>query len=587
MTILQMSLSASILIMVVIVIRALALHKLPKKTFLALWGIVLCRLLIPFSIQSQFSIYTLVEKIGSGIMEQNGTTTPNTRMFPTFIDNAGITQNTGATLQTTSPAVNLSPIMLIWIVGCIACALFFIVTHLHCRREYKTALPIQNSFVNKWKQEHFIKRTVQIRQSDKIAAPLTYGIWKPIVLLPKTTDYTDERRLQYILAHEYAHIKRFDTLLKWVLAAVLCIHWFNPLVWVMYILSNRDIELSCDETVVRIFGETIKSAYALALIGLEEKKSRFNPLCNNFSKNSIEERIKAIMKIKKTSLVGIILALLLVVGTSTAFVTSAQTTAPQTAGPESLAGQEIADIFADFGLTYDNTSDSLFFDAKPVREIWDATTRTLYALSMGADFPDNAIYLITIYENDTLVGLAEVSGEEFKRTLATLPETSGEESEVKIEECKEAVAEEDGTSGKKSDMKIEERKEAAAEEDEEIYSLGTGMSGFLSNDGNGTTTYDSTKGITESELALMVEYEKFGLTVIGDAYGTEYFYKGDLVCFFIDNHSGDDANFSGIVYDTENNGGSYYLMAKRDENNKLIAIEEINAQYADEISSWR
>ncbi len=98
------------------------------------------------------------------------------------------------------------------------------------------------------------------------------------MLLPKTTDWTDEARLRYILTHEFVHIRRFDVLTKLLLVSALCIHWFNPFVWAMYVLFNRDIELSCDETVVRTFGDTIKSAYALTLIGLEEKKSRLTPL---------------------------------------------------------------------------------------------------------------------------------------------------------------------------------------------------------------------------------------------------------------------------------------------------------------------
>ncbi|MDR0197594.1 MAG: M56 family metallopeptidase, partial [Oscillospiraceae bacterium] len=133
---------------------------------------------------------------------------------------------------------------------------------------------------------------------------MTYGIWKPVILLPKNTDWRDEPRLRYVLAHEITHIRRFDILLKWLLAAAVCVHWFNPLVWVMYILANRDIELSCDEAVVRTFGETAKSAYALTLIGLEERKSGFSPLCNNFAKNAIEERIESIMKIKKKTFAG-------------------------------------------------------------------------------------------------------------------------------------------------------------------------------------------------------------------------------------------------------------------------------------------
>lgn len=174
---------------------------------------------------------------------------------------------------------------------------------------------------------------MQIRQSDRIKTPLTYGIFRPVVLLPKTTDWTDKTQLRYILTHEFVHIQRFDTLTKLLLTSALCIHWFNPLVWVMYVLTNRDIELSCDETVVQAFGETTKSAYAMTLIGLEERKNRLTLLCNNFSQNAIEERIVSIMKMKKTSLIGMILALVLVIGIPIVFATSANT-AGQTGGQE-------------------------------------------------------------------------------------------------------------------------------------------------------------------------------------------------------------------------------------------------------------
>ena len=92
----------------------------------------------------------------------------------------------------------------------------------------------------------------------------------------------------------------------------------------MYILANRDIELSCDEAVVRLFGENTKAAYARTLISMEETRSGFAPLCSNFSKNAIEERITAIMKYKKTSIFSLVLALSLIFGATTAFATSAQ-----------------------------------------------------------------------------------------------------------------------------------------------------------------------------------------------------------------------------------------------------------------------
>ena len=119
------------------------------------------------------------------------------------------------------------------------------------------------------------------------------------------------------------HIRRFDSITKLVLIAVLCVHWFNPLVWAMYILANRDIELSCDEAVVRLFGENTRAAYARTLISMEETRSGLTPLCNNFNKNAIEERITAIMKMKKTSMFSLVLAVALIVGVTTVFATSA------------------------------------------------------------------------------------------------------------------------------------------------------------------------------------------------------------------------------------------------------------------------
>ena len=319
MDIFQMSLTASILIAAVVIIRALTLHKLPKKTFLVLWGVVICRLLIPFSISSRFSFYTGIDMVKRTFAERAAISSP--AAVPGISDMANM-PGTGELIGVVASAA-ISPIEIVWLIGMCACALFFIVAYIKCRREFKTSLPVESDFAARWLREHPLGRPVQIRQSDRIKAPLTYGVFRPVILLPKKTDWTDEMRLKVILTHELVHIRRFDTLTKLVLTAAMCVHWFNPFVWVMYVLANRDIELSCDETVVRTFGETIKSAYALTLIGLEEKKSRLTPLVNNFSKNAIEERIVSIMKIKKTSLMGIFLALALVVGTVTVFATNA------------------------------------------------------------------------------------------------------------------------------------------------------------------------------------------------------------------------------------------------------------------------
>ncbi len=318
MEILKMSLSASVFIVAIVIIRSLTLHRLPKTTFLALWAVALCRLLIPLAVPSRFSIFTLVEMLKTHF---SATDTTVTVRVPINIVTAAGTINP---LLAKTASVSIAPLMVVWLIGLSACALFFLVTHLRWRREYQTALPVDNAFVRAWQRSHPTRRKVEIRQSDRIAAPLAYGILRPVILLPRATDWTHETRLEYILTHELVHIQRFDTLTKLLLVAAVCVHWFNPLVWGMYVLANRDIELSCDEAVVRTFGETMKSSYALTLIGLEEKRSGMIPLVNDFSKNSIEERIVSIMKMKKASIITVVAAAVIVTGATAGFATTAE-----------------------------------------------------------------------------------------------------------------------------------------------------------------------------------------------------------------------------------------------------------------------
>ena len=318
MNLLQMSFSGAAFITAVVIIRAVAVNKLPKKTFLVLWELVLLRLLIPFSIPSMFSIYTLVtHNISSTTLPEAGTDYNIPAMQGLFVTTQGVEQ------PPADISSSVSMWFIVWCAGIILIASFFVISYLRCLIEFRTALPIHDHYVEKWLAERPLKRPIFVRQSDRISAPLTYGIFRPVILMPKKMDWTNEIQLQYVLAHEYVHICRYDTVTKLIATLALCIHWFNPFVWVMYILFNRDIELACDESVIRQFGEKSKSAYSRMLINMEATKSGLLPFCNNFSKNAIEERITAIMKIKKTSLLAIGIAAILIVGVTTAFATSA------------------------------------------------------------------------------------------------------------------------------------------------------------------------------------------------------------------------------------------------------------------------
>lgn len=319
MNLLQMSFSGAAFIITVVIIRAVAINKLPKKTFLVLWELVILRLLIPFSIPSMFSIYTLVtHSISSTRLPGTGTD----YNIPTMQGLLATTQGVEQPPADISSSVSMW--FIVWCAGIILIALFFVISYLRCLIEFRTALPVHNHYVEKWLAERPLKRPIWVRQSDRISAPLTYGIFRPVILMPKKTDWKNEKKLQYILLHEYVHIYRYDTVTKLIATLALCIHWFNPFVWVMYILFNRDIELACDESVIRQFGENSKKDYSLMLISMEATKSGLLPFCSNFSKNSIEERITAIMKTKKITILSLILAVILVIGTATIFATSAQ-----------------------------------------------------------------------------------------------------------------------------------------------------------------------------------------------------------------------------------------------------------------------
>lgn len=325
MGLLQMSFTGAILILVIVVIRVIAIHRLPKKTFLVLWIIAIARLLLPFSVPSPFSVYSLAKKnepnfpTSDTVIYENRQPMYHVEMEQ--IQNNPVVSNTTQTLQT---APHISIWTTIWIIGMLIFAGVFLVSYLRCRREFRAALPIQNFIIAEWLDEHQLKRKIEIRQFSEISTPMTYGVIHPVILLPQNSDWENKQQLQYILFHEYVHICRYDTALKILATIALCIHWFNPMVWVMYILFNRDIELTCDECVVHNFGRENRSVYAKMLISMEEGKNIFAPFCNNFSKNAIEERIESIMKIRKISILTLALACITVIGTVSVFATSVQ-----------------------------------------------------------------------------------------------------------------------------------------------------------------------------------------------------------------------------------------------------------------------
>ncbi len=321
MHLMQMGLSGTVLILVILLLRTLFLHRLPKKVFVVLWGVALVRLLLPYSLSSAVSVYSLIERLAEPPVAAAVDRIPIISQEPVVWQHAASPVSVISAVSAAPHTV--APWMVLWGIGTMGCTVFFMVTYCRCRRIFRESLPVDNAFVRRWLADHPLRRHITVRQSDRITAPLTYGILHPVILVPKTTNWNEAKIMQYVLLHEYVHIRRLDAVTKLFLTAAVSVHWWNPVVWVMYVLANRDIELLCDETVIRLAGTHTKSDYALALLCMEEKKGVQMPLYNHFSKNCMEERIIAIMKIKKTSLAALLAAGCAVVGTTAVFATTA------------------------------------------------------------------------------------------------------------------------------------------------------------------------------------------------------------------------------------------------------------------------
>ncbi len=210
----------------------------------------------------------------------------------------------------------------VWAAGSLACAGCLAGCHVRSRRCFAASLPVEDEALLSALREEAsgMRRPVRLRRSDRVDTPLTYGVFRPVVLLPKGMEACAGTQL--VLAHEVVHIRRLDLVKKYVLAAALCLHWFNPLVWAMWLLANRDIELACDEAVVRRIGRDARSSYARTLIGMEEARGSFAPLYSAFNTGALEERIVAIMKVKKLSAAAVLASSLLVAGVPAALATT-------------------------------------------------------------------------------------------------------------------------------------------------------------------------------------------------------------------------------------------------------------------------
>lgn len=319
MSLVQMSLSGGAFVLFIVVVRALALHRLPKRMFAVLWVLAALRLLLPCSIPLPQGVKIPVVSVPVG-----GGAVPDT----TAMSTGGTASGAWAVPMGAAVPANTGfggVAAMVWLAGVALMGVYFGALYVWTWRRLRSSVRDDAPAVRRFLAEQTLRRPLRVRQSPLVTSALTYGILRPVIVLPEDMERDDEAALTYVLTHELIHIRRFDAVAKLVFAAALCVHWFNPLAWVLYVLANRDLELSCDEAVLNTLGGKEKMFYALTLINMEESRSRGLPLYSHFSKLAIEERIEAIMKYKKRTFMTAFLAAVLVMGATTAFATSVET----------------------------------------------------------------------------------------------------------------------------------------------------------------------------------------------------------------------------------------------------------------------
>ena len=303
--VLNMSITASIAILVVLLARIILLKRAPKIFSYALWAVVLFRLLCPMSLPSPFSLMGLFQAptTETGQIEYVSLNVLDTEKTATTSD-----VSTSDSNQTADNPVNPSEITaagsvdllvsigsMVWICGAAVMLMFNILQLIRLRRQLTGSIPLNDN----------------IYIADYISTPFVMGLIHPKIYLPSAMSDAEQ---SYIIQHEKHHIRRCDHMIKLLAFVAVCIHWFNPLVWLAFALSSKDMEMSCDEAVMNQMDRDIRADYSSSLLQFSTGKRVIIGTPLAFGEGDTKERIENIMRYKKPTMIIVVLAVIVCVG---------------------------------------------------------------------------------------------------------------------------------------------------------------------------------------------------------------------------------------------------------------------------------
>ncbi len=369
----------SIMIVTVLVLRGLLKSRLPKFVFPLFWGVILLRLLIPFSLSSPLSMkvpdffrnpfyeaasmINLIEDLPmtaemnvATAQNQPKTIVPETTVLETTaLETTALETTASETIvseaiiseipleaeatatATEGTALNISYtsfdntlfyhlLIFIYLGGLFVTISVLLIQKYQYTKRLKNALLIEhNETINTLLREINMGQ-ILVFTNDEIASPLVCGLFAPKIYLPTRMDFSNTELLRHILCHETMHIRRKDNWIKAVMLVTLCLHWFNPLVWIMSKYLASDLELACDEAVLRHYDkeDEIRKNYALSLLTMAITGNRPTLLYSAFSKTEVERRIQSVLQYRKTSSLLLLVSICFVLSGSVVFATGGQ-----------------------------------------------------------------------------------------------------------------------------------------------------------------------------------------------------------------------------------------------------------------------
>jgi beta-lactamase regulating signal transducer with metallopeptidase domain len=343
-----MSLTASYVIIFVMLVR-IPLKKAPKVISYALWGVVAFRLLCPFSFESMFSLLpTNAAPIPYNIAyEQSPQINSGIAIVDTFVNSVLPSPSIGASINPLQVYTWIGSY--IWILGIILMLVYSIVSVLILKRHLKNAKQTEKN----------------IYEANNLKTPFVLGIFRPRIYVP--TGLTAEEK-SFIILHEQTHIRRFDHIVKPFAFLVLSIHWFNPMVWIAFLLMSSDMELSCDEKVIKEMGGEIKKAYSTSLLSLATGRPILNGSPLAFGEGNVKGRIKNVLNYRKPSSWIIVAAVIAVVVVSIGLLVNPKNN-KFTLNGETLSFKSTETNLIKLGtIAFDEYMSSLISEKMPVNE---------------------------------------------------------------------------------------------------------------------------------------------------------------------------------------------------------------------------